>query len=319
MRNKKWNERVKYLVFLILLLVGLSGCGMFSQKEDIVILYTNDVASNMVEGEVGYDGVKAFKNQMESENEYVSLVDAGDFFDGKVSFRSGGSDIVRLMNAVGYDVVALGNQEFSIGLENLSKNIEDSDFDYVSCNLKYLGSGEDPLKDVKPYVIKKYGWTKVAYIGVTTPETLTPGKPSYEAITENGEPLYDFYEGEDGQLFYDQVQKTIDKVRNKVDYVVVLAHLGSNSVMEGYNSYELIENTSGIDVVIDGHSHTMITGEGVFNKDGEFVVLTSTGEKLQNLGVLKMHPDHTFTTVLYPAIYEKDPAVTEIIAEILSK
>jgi len=301
---------------ILIIVLALSGCDLFEQKEDIVILYTNDVASNMVEGEVGYDGVKAYKNQMESEYNYVSLVDAGDFFDGKVSARSGGKDIVRLMNAVGYDVVALGNQEFSIGLENLANNIDDSSFDYVSCNLKYIGSGQDPLNKVKPYVIKKYGWTKVAFIGVTTPETNAPGKLSYDAIVEDGELIYDFYDGDDGPAFYEQVQKTVDKVRKRVDYVVVLSHLGSNSVREGFSSYDLIENTNGIDVVIDGHSHTIISGEAVFNKDGETVVLTSTGEKLQNLGVLNMHPDHTFTTVLYPAIYEKDPAVTQIIAEI---
>ena len=301
---------------ILIIVLALSGCDLFEQKEDIVILYTNDVASNMVEGEVGYDGVKAYKNQMESEYNYVSLVDAGDFFDGKVSARSGGKDIVRLMNAVGYDVVALGNQEFSIGLENLANNIDDSSFDYVSCNLKYIGSGQNPLNKVKPYVIKKYGWTKVAFIGVTTPETNIPGKLSYDAIVEDGELIYDFYDGDDGPAFYEQVQKTIDKVRKRVDYVVVLSHLGSNSVREGFSSYDLIENTNGIDVVIDGHSHTIISGEAVFNKDGETVVLTSTGEKLQNLGVLNMHPDHTFTTVLYPAIYEKDPAVTQIIAEI---
>ena len=69
---------------ILIIVLTLSGCDLFEQKEDIVILYTNDVASNMVEGEVGYDGVKAYKNQMESEYNQVSLVDAGDFFDGKV-------------------------------------------------------------------------------------------------------------------------------------------------------------------------------------------------------------------------------------------
>ena len=302
---------------ILIVALSLSGCDLFEQKEDIIILYTNDVASNMVEGEVGYDGVKAYKNQMESEHNYVSLVDAGDFFDGKIGYRSGGKDIVRLMNAVGYDVVALGNQEFSIGLENLSQDIKDSAFDYVSCNIKFVGSGKNPLNEVKPYVIKKYGWTKIAFIGVTTPETVIPDKPSYEAILQDGELLYDFYDGNDGEDLYDQVQKTIDKVRKKVDYVIVLAHLGSNSVTEGFSSYDLIENTSGIDVVIDGHSHTVISGEAVFDMAGETVVLTSTGEKLQNLGVLEIHPDHSFTTTLYPAIYDKDPAVTQIISELI--
>ena len=132
----------------------------------------------------------------------------------------------------------------------------------------------------------------------------------------DGEPVYSFYENDEGQELYQQVQKTVDAVKNKVDYVIVLAHLGSNSVTEGFSSYDLIYNTTGIDVVIDGHSHTIISGEAVENKDGEMVVLTSTGEKLQNVGVLTIHPDHTFITYLQPFVDEKDPIVQEIIDSI---
>ena len=309
-------NKIYRIVLLVLLVLSISGCDLFEQKEDIIIMYTNDVASAL-NGDVGYAGVKGYKNYLESENNYVSLVDAGDYFDGDVSQASKGKYIVDIMNAVGYDVVALGNQEFSGGLDALSENIANSNFKYVSCNLNYVGSGKNVLSNVKPYVIKRYGWTKVAFIGVTTPETLTEGKPSYEAVLdENGNLLYDFYGDNDGLDLYEQVQKTVDKVRNRVDYVIVLAHLGSNSVTEGFSSYDLIDNTSGIDVVIDGHSHTVISGEGVYNKDGEMVVLTSTGKELENLGVLTMHPDHSFTTVLYPSVYEKDNNVQAMIDQI---
>lgn len=312
------NKLIK-IVLLLAMIMSLCSCDMFEQKEDIIILYTNDVAGTLVEGEVGYDGVAGYKKYLLTENNYVSLVDAGDYFDGKVGARSGGKDVVRLMNATGYDVVAVGNQEFSIGLDNLAEAIKESDFDYVSCNIKYTGSGKDPLNAIKPYVIKRYGWTKVAFIGVTTPETAIEGKKSYEAIVQDGNLIYDFYGGNDGYDLYDQVQATVDKVRKKVDYVIVLAHLGSNSVTEGFSSYDLISYTDGIDVVIDAHSHTVIWGEAVENMDGDNVVLTSTGEKLQYLGVLKLHPDHTYTTTLYPTIDEKDPAVTEIIEEIQNR
>ncbi len=294
--------------------MSLSSC-KHEQTEDIYILYTNDVAGE-VYGDVGYAGVKGYKDKLKSEHQYVSLVDAGDFFDGSFSASDKGEAVTQIMNAVGYDVVALGNQEFSIGLDALSENIDESEFDYVSCNLKYVGEGSDPLKKVKPYVIKKYGWTKIAFIGVTTPETLTEGKPSYEAIRKDGQLLYSFYEGNEGQDLYEQVQKTIDKVRNRVDYVIVLAHLGSNSVTEGFSSYDLIDNSSGIDVVIDGHSHTVISGEGVYDADGNNVILTSTGKELENLGVLTIHPDHSFNTALYPSVYEKDSAIDELISSL---
>ena len=287
------------------------------QTEDIYILYTNDVASE-VNGEIGYAGVKGFKDELKSEHKYVGLVDAGDFFDGQLARQTNGQMIVEIMNLVGYDVVALGNQEFSIGLDVLAKNISISDFDYVSCNLKYLGPGKNPLKKIKPYVIKRYGPTRIAFNGVTTPETLKEGKEARAAIEKNGELLYSFYEADDGSELYEQVQKTIDKVRRKVDYIIVLSHLGSNSVTEGFTSYDLIDHTSGIDVVIDGHSHTVIPGEGVYDSEGNNVVLTSTGEKIKNLGLLIIRPDHSFQTVLYPSVYNKDAKVEEVINRYMS-
>lgn len=306
----------KYLRFIILsfLLLCLSGCNM-PQTEDIYIMYTNDVASE-VSGEIGYAGVKGYKNYLLSENQYVTLVDAGDYFDGELSAASDGQYIVSLMNAVGYDVVTIGNQEFSSGLDALAKNIDESNFDYVSCNIKFIGEGEDPLKKVQPYVIKRYGHTKVAFVGVTTPETLDEGKPSRAAIEKDGKLIYSFYEDNDGQDLYEQVQKTVDKARRRADYVIVLAHLGANSVTEGFSSYELIDNTTGIDVVIDGHSHSVIPGETVYNADGENVILTSTGQKLENFGVLKLNTDHTITSVLYSQTYERDYSIDALIESI---
>jgi len=306
------------IVLLAVLMLAMSSCKAFAQTEDIYIMYTNDVASE-VGGEIGYAGVKGYKNYLESENEYVTLVDAGDFFDGELSTMSKGEYIVELMNAVGYDVVTLGNQEFSIGLDALASNIDASDFDYVSCNLKYLGEGKDPLDKVQPYVIKKYGWTKIAFIGVTTPETLIPDKQAYEAICVNGEPIYSFYENDEGLELYEQVQKTVDKVRKKVDYVIVLAHLGNNSVTDGFSSYDLIDNTYGIDVVIDGHSHTVIPGENVYNAKGDNVILTSTGQKIENFGVLKLSPEHEITSVLYSQTYEIDYGIEAMVNSILEQ
>lgn len=295
---------IKRILTVITIISIFSGCQR-EQTEDIFILYTNDVASAINDG-VGYAGVKGYYDEMKRNNRYVSLVDAGDFYDGTVSKNSDGDDITTIMNAVGYEFVGVGNQEFSIGIDNLAKNIKKAKFTFLSCNLKYTGSKRNRLRKIKPYKIKRFGPTKVAFIGVTTPETLIEGKEAYEAILENGIPAYHFYEEDGGKALYEQVQKTVDKVRKRVDYVVVLAHLGSNSVMEGFSSYDLIANTTGIDVVIDGHSHTVISGEPVNNMNGEMVVLTSTGKELENLGVLAMHPDHTFTTVLYPYVENTD-------------
>lgn len=309
MRNKQ--KHFIFTILILFLMLVLCSCET-EQTEDILIVYTNDVAGE-VNGNIGYAGVKAFKDQLKAEHRYVSLVDAGDFFDGNYGRQNGGKDILAVMNAAGYDVVAVGNQEFSIGLDALADNVNNASFPFVSCNLKYLGSGKNPLKKVKPYTILRYGPTKIAFIGVTTPETLTPNKPAYEAITEGDELLYSFYEGNEGQDLYEQVQKTVDKAKKKADYVIVLSHLGSNSVTEGFSSYDLIDHCTGIDVVIDAHSHTVIFGEGVYDAEGNDVVLTSTGEKLEYVGLLSIHPDRTYTTVLYPNIEERDPTVQGLV------
>ena len=290
-----------------MLLLALSGC-KHEQTDTIYIVYTNDVTSEL-KGNIGYAGVKYFKDQVLAEHQYVTLVDAGDFYDGTIAAGGGSVYITNIMNSVGYEIVALGNQEFSIGLDALKSNIDNADFTFLSCNLKYLGSGSDPLEKVKPYVIKKYGYTKIAFIGVTTPETNTPGKPSYNAILQDGELLYSFYDGEDAQDFYRQIQKTVDSVRKKVDYVIVLAHLGSNNVRQGYSSIEMIANTTGIDVVIDGHSHTPNTGEAIANKDGSMVVLTSTGQKIESVGMLEIYPDHTYFSALYYGVQGTDVSI----------
>jgi 2',3'-cyclic-nucleotide 2'-phosphodiesterase (5'-nucleotidase family) len=296
------------------MLLGMTSCER-QQTEDIIILYTNDVAGEL-HGNVSFAEVKGYKDRMKSEHKYVALVDAGDFFDGKVSNFSDGKYIVEIMNAVGYDVVTLGNQEFSIGLDALAKNIDDSDFEYTSCNLKYVGKGKDPLKKVKPYVIKRFGPTKIAFIGVTTPETLKPGKSASAAITVDGELIYGFYEGNEGQDLYDQVQKTVNKVRKRVDYVIVLAHLGHNSVQAGFRCYDLIANTTGIDVVIDGHSHSVVYGDPYPNAAGEDVILVSTGTKLENLGELIIATDGTISTMLISEYDKQDEEIANSIATI---
>lgn len=310
------NKRLVKVALLSFLL--LPGYDSGKQTEDIYILYTNDVASAIDEN-FGYAGVKGYKDLLKQDNKYVALVDAGDYFDGKLASETEGKDIVDLMNAVGYDVVTLGNQEFSIGLRALRKNIRRSKFRYVSCNIRYTGNRWNVLWSLKPYAIKRYGPIKVAYIGVTTPETLAPGKKAYMSCLENGEIVYDFYQSDGGPELYEQVQKTVDKVRDKVDYVIVLSHLGSNNVMEGFSSYDLITHTRGIDAVIDGHSHTPILGEPVLNLDGEDVALTSTGQKFQNLGVMVLKSDHTIFTNLLPTVYESDEKIEKMVEEIKAK
>ena len=107
------------------------------QTEDIYIVYTNDVGGQ-ASGEIGYAGVKGYTDYLKSENKYVALIDAGDFLEGTLANKNEGSYIIQIMNAVGYDVVTVGNQDFSQGLDALAKAVSQSKFSYVSCNLPFI-------------------------------------------------------------------------------------------------------------------------------------------------------------------------------------
>lgn len=311
------RSKIIKVLLTILLFICLFAC-KHNQDHDIYIIYTNDVHCN-IDGTIGYPGVRYLKDELSSQHTYVSLVDCGDFVEGNAygQYRQG-YEIVMLMNDCQYDVVCLGNQDFTYGMDAVKKMIDQAEFDIVDCNIRYLGSNENPLKDISSYVIKKYGSTKIGFIGVMTPDVLTTGKPSYDSLLEDGQVVYDFYQ-ESAEAFYNQVQKTINKIRNKVDYVIVLSHLGIEEKSQPFTSYELIANTSGIDVLIDGHSHTVNHGEAVADKDGKAVVMTSTGKELENIGVLTILKDHTYNTTLYPVVSGKSEFVSNEVSEVIEE
>lgn len=267
------------------------------KSEDIVILYTNDVHCG-IEDYIGYAGLADYKKAMESVYSYVSLVDCGDAVQGDfIGTVSEGGYIVDIMNHVGYDFAIMGNHEFDYGMEQLSALINKADAHYLGCNITYSGSGENLLSNIEPYEIVEYGEVKVAYIGVTTPESLTKSTPVY--FMEDGEYVYGFSQGNEGQTLYDCVQGCVDECKEQgADYVVVLTHLGDAEESTPYTSIELIQATDGIDAVLDAHAHHVIPGQRVENSSGEEVLLSSTGTKLANIGKLVIRGDGTITTEL---------------------
>lgn len=310
-------KKILQVVLTIFFMFISAGCG--EQKHDIYILFTNDVHCN-ADGEIGYAGVKYFKDQYTNSHTYVTLVDCGDSIEGgNIGKYRDGYEIYTLMNDCGYDVAVLGNQDFVYGIDATKTLIEQANFNIVGCNHKYIGNNKDKLKGIKPYVIKRFGNTKVAFIGVMTPDTLIEGKPSFAALLEDGKLAYSFYQDNDGQDLYNQVQKTIDSVRRRVDWVIVVSHLGIEQKSQPYTSIELIENTNGIDGLIDAHSHTVNFGTVVSNKDGEAVVTVSTGQNLQYIGEMILKKDHTFQTALYDHVDGKDPYIESKIEEINEK
>ncbi len=302
------------LPMIALISAVLPSCGSKTYDEEGVILYTNDVhcavgysevdpiSGNALSGnpQMGYGVVASLKreNQLKYGQDNVYLVDNGDHLQGGVyGTLSNGEDIVNAMNAAHYDLAIPGNHEFDYGMEHfldLANNL--AEYEYLSANFVHEG------KTVfNPYRIAEIAGRKVAFIGATTPDTYTSSTPKYFQ-DENGKYIYNFSEGDtrDGKALYETLQKTIDEVKKKkkADLVVLMAHLGIDETNSPYMSTDVIKNTSGLDVVLDGHSHSTLVKNKVKDKDGNQVILTSTGTKLENVGVLKLNKDGSINTEL---------------------
>ncbi len=296
------------VLFITSLFSGLQG--LFG-RSDVVILYTNDVHCG-VEDNIGYAGLAAYKKEISEKYENVTLVDCGDFAQGgTVATVSSGEYIVDIMNEIGFDMAILGNHEFDYGMQQLNKLIGMADFDFLGCNVTYSGTGENLLSDLADYKVVDYGDVQVGFIGVTTPTSIITSTPKYFQ-DENGNYVYNFSEN-----LFDTVQKNVVKARlHGADYVVVLSHLGESEEYSPCSSVDLIENTRGIDVVLDGHTHHVIESETVKNSNGEDVILTSTGTKLENIGQLIIGADGEITASLISDYDKKDEDTVSFISSI---
>jgi 2',3'-cyclic-nucleotide 2'-phosphodiesterase (5'-nucleotidase family) len=283
--------------------------GSAQLSKDIIILYENDVHC----GVDGYANFAALKEEMKASHKFVTVVSNGDFVQGgSLGASSHGRNIINIMNEVGYDYVTLGNHEFDYGIPRQMELMEELNAECLCCNFKDLRTDKQ-IYD--PYHIVNYDGFDVAFIGMSTPYTINSSTPTYFK-DEEGNFVYSFCIDN----FYDVVQNAVNSARAEgADFVVVLSHLGDEDEGEGgINSPSMIENTYGIDIVLDGHSHSVILDSIVKNKNGEDVTLTSTGTKFQYMGRLTISPDGTFKTELIPTeTYTKqEPNVLRVIEDI---
>ena len=271
------------------------------EHQPVVVLYTNDVHCG-IEDAIGYAGLAAYEKAYEKLGYEVILVDNGDAIQGgPIGTLSKGEYIIDIMNAVGYDIATIGNHEFDYGMDVFMSLREKAEFPYISANFCDLEG--NPILD--PYVIKELGGWKVAFVGVSTPETFTKSTPTFFQ-DEEGNYIYSFCQGEDGANLYAAVQKAVDAARAEgAEIVVAMSHLGTDGSSVPYTSSDLIVNTTGINAVLDGHSHSEWEMELVQNAAGEDVILSSTGTKLNNVGSLVIEAGEDQTPVLTTALHSE--------------
>ena len=272
----------------------------YGDKSDVTILYTNDVHTyiDKQSPKLTYAAIADLKQSYQNAGKDVLLVDAGDHVQGTAyGSMDEGASIIKLMNAAGYDVATPGNHEFDYGMDRAKAIMKEADFPYLSCNWVDLRTTLRVLPSVKVFV---RGGRRIAFVGVTTPETFTKSTPAYFMDKEQRKYIYDIQGGEDGKKLYDAVQKAIDKAKLLADVVIGLGHLGVDPSSSPWTSEEVIAHTSGFDAFIDGHSHTVMENKQVQDASGKAVTLTQTGSYFANVGEMTIAADGTITTKLIP-------------------
>lgn len=287
------------LVFMLIFAFMLSACNgdktnhnseentdevAVAKTGDIIILYTSDVHCGIDKG-FGYAGLKAVRDSFEAKGYETILVDNGDAIQGElIGSASKGEDIIELMNEINYDLAIPGNHEFDYEADQFMDLGEMAQFPYISCNLN-----KDGKLLFDPYIIKEAAGKKIAFVGVTTPTTIMESTPAF-FMNDEGEYIYDFMGGDNGEKLYKAVQDSVDAARAEgADIVILMGHLGNSLSASPWSGQEVIANTYGIDVLIDGHSHDE-EQNSLKNKNGEDVIRTACGTKMEAIGYIHIDP-----------------------------
>ena len=295
-------------IFLALCML-LCGAAMAQEtaglKQDVVVLFTSDVHCGIDQG-FGYVGLAAIRDAMKAAGNHVVLVDNGDSIQGEpIGTMTTGEANIQLMNAVGYDIAIPGNHEFDYGMDRFLELTKLANFPYISANFNKEGE-----LVFAPYAIKEFDGVKIAFVGMTTPKTITSSTPRYFQ-NEAGEFIYGFMQDETGEKLYAAVQSAVDSARAEgAAYVVAMGHMGNEANCIPWTYADVIGNTNGIDAFLDGHSHDTDQVE-MINKDGAKVLRSGCGTKLQGVGYLRISKEGELSAGLYS--WNNDVAVPELL------
>ena len=290
---------MKKFLALILAAMMLLGCAAMAEEaapaltKDVVVLFTSDAHCGIDQG-WGYVGLAALRDALVAQGNHVVLADNGDAIQGEpVGTMTKGEALIDLMNAVGYDVAIPGNHEFDYGMDRFLELTGKASFPYISANFNKEGE-----LVFKPYIIKEFDGVKIAFVGITTPKTLTSSTPAY-FMDDAGNFIYGFFQDESGEKLYNAVQTAVDAaIAEGAAYVVAMGHLGNEAECAPWTYADVIANTTGIDALLDGHSHDkdQVTMK---NKAGEDVLRSGCGTKLEGVGYLRIAKDGAMECGLY--------------------
>lgn len=309
MTNRKKLFRAGASAALLALLMPLQAWAQ------VVLLHTNDIHCG-VDKNLTLARVAAYKKLQKGENPQTLLLDAGDAIQGEpLGKLTDGRAMVRILNAAGYDFAIPGNHEFDYGMDNFLSLAQKLKCGYTSCNFVRRDTGKPVLA---PYRIFPFKERKVALIGVTTPGTLVSSTPRFFQDGK-GRFIYGFCEDKEGVKLYRQVQDTVEEAREQgADTVILVSHLGSDGSIPVWSSRALLAHVTGVDGLIDGHSHERYE---VYYPDrkGKMIPVAQTGTKLQTLGRMVIEDDGTIRGELIRNLPEPDPKVETLVRKELAK
>ncbi len=288
------KRTLKYLAFIIAMITVFCSTFCFVSAEEeqngITVLFTNDVHCATEH----YATLAAYRAQLIDDGRTVITVDAGDAIQGEmIGTLTEGSAIIEIMNAVGYDYAAIGNHEFDYTVPTFFNLAENAEFEYLSANFYDLIAEETLFS---AYAIQEINGKKYAFIGISTPETPSKSTPTYFQ-DENGNFIYGFMP----DSLYESVQNAIDNAKAEgAETVIAIGHLGISGTTEGWRSIDIIANTTGIDFFLDAHAHEYIENTEYTDKNGESVLLSSTGTKFQSFGRLDIDENGVTAELIDP-------------------
>ena len=270
------------------------------EENEIVILYNNDVHGGISNHKdytgsdmsLGYAGMAAVKEDAQSRAAAVTTVDLGDAIQGSVvTTETDGKAVMDLMAEVGYDVRVPGNHEYDYGMDAFLSYAQEAGT-FISCNFIDNRTGEAIFDGYKVISYDVNGTEfKIGYVGITTPETIAKSTPTYFQ-DEEGNYIYSF-DAATPQDLYDDVQEAVDAAKAEgANLIVAVGHMGDTGVESDWSSVAVAANTTGIDVFLDGHAHSVLPGTMITDKEGNDVLLSSTGTKLENIGVLTVKAEN---------------------------